>query len=691
MSHRMSRSNLPTFLVLPEMLSPRRGERTLLVLADGNRRSRAGYAGGARAVVSVAEHLARRADVATMIACVLSPDNVAKRGDRFFAALYAQFVELGAAITLHGALLGAGVRAEIVGDLGPLRARGGHAALLADAILAVARATASVTAPALRLLLGVGYAPDLAVTHDADVVLRTGVEEPSALRLSGLVTHARAVHVARTTLWPEMTPADIDDVLDEAAGRAVPALAEGHDEAAIEALARALSEAALPVPVCVAVIARDPAIAGARAAGAAELAVVSPCTAPRGASVAVIAPGQRPPCFLLPGGLDTGSATIHPAEASPAGLIAAMDAALRFAAAHPPLAGAERAVIDAPAARDPAAEAFADEALAWADARALLPAEPAIRRAARGYALTAFHMHDGVTARRRAHADLAARFMLLVTAGDEGIFDRVFAGEGEDDDARRARLLASARYLADPARDAPAPDIPGAPLLAAIAAGFREIIAAAAPTAHPDLLHAFRAGLADLYDKSVAEHFPAPSRRPPPAVIAARLAAADDAERAVLGYLIDAASAVGAGLLFRAAALAAPAAEVPPGGAAALDRAAALIDHAVRLANDASSFLSSPSGDRDPKRNSCTLLVPASASGVARAEAVVRALAVSRRLSAWIQDELSRAMAQLDEAWPWMGAVFRRGAHIGRRVYEIGHYTTIDPAEVSAVAAEISP
>jgi hypothetical protein len=93
-----------TCFILPELLPTRFDALAILILAYGNRRSspNGGYAGGARRVVAIAEHLARRPDVAVMVACILSPDNVAKRGDRFFAALYEEFLQLGADVEDHG-------------------------------------------------------------------------------------------------------------------------------------------------------------------------------------------------------------------------------------------------------------------------------------------------------------------------------------------------------------------------------------------------------------------------------------------------------------------------------------------------------------------------------------------------------------------------------------------------------------
>ncbi len=160
--------------------------------------------------------------------------------------------------------------------------------------------------------------------------------------------------------------------------------------------------------------------------------------------------------------------------------------------------------------------------------------------------------------------------------------------------------------------------------------------------------------------------------------------------RALL-YLAETSGAIGAGLLFRAAALAAPACGVPSltgESIAVIDAAATVFDYHVRLSNDVSGFLESPSGDRDPKENVCTILVPSAASGAPREAAVVRALATSRRLAAWLSGEVSAHLDRVTVAWPSMGVVWRRGAFVGRRAYEVGHYTTLSRAQMSAIFAE---
>lgn len=748
--------------VLPELVPVR---PTLLILADGNRRGSpdGGYAAGAGNVVRIAEHLARRGDIAALVAAILSPDNVARRSDRFFLEIFKQMMALGVAVRMRGALVSAGVRLDVCGDLAALRGRGGAGAALADGIEAVCALTEEVTRPVLRLFLGVGYGPDAAREVGADLILRTGMEEPGALRLSGLRAGERVSCVGITTLWPDVEPRHVDDVLARWA-RPSPRLATGHGAEAIAALAVALAGAELAAPVHVTIpsaataaelsavldaLADGPlrgrgALAvelsaggparhlGARSGALHRLRILAGDRARRPTLDAelhtVLAPGQRPPSFTLPAWLPLGHATAHACAPTAAGIVAGIGAALRFTAAHPALRGGDRPLARTPRAQvdvDPRAEGFAAAMLGWAASAGILLPEAAFQRAAQGYALTAYFIHAGVPAAGdptgagwEPRAALSARYMLLVAASDEGVFDRRVAGEDAAD--RWARLEASARFLqgAIAGEGAPSPGVPGAEILVAVAAQWREILAAHAGTASPATLAGFRAGLADLIAASVAEQRADLAADPfalgrderavaalierrfavAPAVVAARARAlaaqaatpeAADALRVLL-YLVEAGSAIGAGLLFRAAALAVPAASVPAAGLAALQATAALLDLTFRLSNDLSGFLDAPGGDRDPKQNACTLLVPAALRGPARATRMVQALSTCQATAGWLAVELAAQVERLAAVWPAMAALVRRGMHVGRRVYEVGHYTTVTPAEMAAIGAELA-
>jgi hypothetical protein len=753
----------------------------VLVLADGNRRSSSGggYAGGARRIVSTAEHLARRRDVGTMVACILSRDNVAKRGQGFFFELYREFIQLGVEIATRGALVDAGVRLGIQGDLESLRRRGGHAVLLADAIEAVASMTDTVADPALRLVLGVGYGADTARELDVDIILRTGMEEPGVLRLSGLQTSGRIVNAATATLWPDVEPREVDELIALCPPRRSPRFRAGHGLSAIVDLVVALAKSDLDAPARITIPASAPSaeIAAALARlhagplrGCGQVAVEHEGTTYGGAAgaprhllrvenglpagrppreaelLSVLAPGQRPPSFALPDWLALDQANVHACGTTAEDLVAGVRAAQRFSAAYPPLLGGDRAGRAVPVApppavvprrvaateRDELGDRFAERMLAWAGATGLALPGDAWRTAAQNYALTAFFIHvrvptewDPAGAGWEERAEVAARYMLLVAAGDEGIFDRIIAGETPEE--RCARLEQSSRFLRDAlaqrGSSALPPDIEGSALLAAIARQWRTLDDQVRATCLPAAAAAFRAGLDDLYLASLAEHragigaspFSTASGAPvdrealsvameerfaaAPACVAARArelagdaaglhgAAARDELRALV-YLAEVSGAIGAGLLFRAAALSAPAASVTRSGLAALDAAARLLDYHVRLSNDVSGFLDSPGGDRDDKENGCTILVPRSTSGAARAAAMVAALATCRRLAGWLGVEIGNHLARLAAAWPWMAVVFQRGVFVGRRVYEVGHYTTASRAQLCAIFAE---
>jgi hypothetical protein len=764
-----------TVFILPELQPSRLHHLGILILADGNRRCSAGggYAGGARRVVAVAEHLARRPDVAVMVAGILSPDNITKRGDGFFSALYEEFIQLGVEIETRGALTESRIRMGVSGDLSLLRTRGSRAAALADAIEAVVAMTTEVRDPALRLILGIGYGTDIARELGVDIILRTGMEEPGVLRLSGLESGERIATCAIPTLWPRVEPGEVDAVVDLCKQRTAPRLAAGHGASVIVDLAVALStmEAGGPVKVTITTDAAPAALStaldrlfagqlqddvtvtveqvgdetapmrqwGRRAVARHELRIVRRALRSGVEARSVLAPGQKGPLFVLPGELALGHANVHACGTDTRALVAAIIEAQRFSAAYPPLLGGERttglperpAPVLAPQStgaldQNQMGDRFAGDVLAWAASVGLIVEGAAWATAAPNYALTAFFIHyrvptewDSAGASWPARAELLAKYMLLVAAGDEGIFDRVLPEETPSQ--RWARIEASARFLQGVAelgraRTCP-PRVPGAELLAVIADQWGSLFEQYGSTSDPAAMASFRAGLASLYGASLAEHRPELSaglcgasatdgarraeieRRfaaaPQCLAVRARALAGSIAEntsaadelRALL-RLAEVRSSVGAGLLFRAAALAAPASSVPEGALAALDAAAELLDYHVRLSNDVSGFLQAPGGDRDPKENTCAILVPQAASGALREAANVHALATCRRVASWLAGEIADHVDRLAARWPSMGTIFRRGAFVGRRVYEVGHFATISRAEMSAIFEE---
>ena len=767
--------------ILPQLRPRRLDDLTILILTDGNRRSSpsGGYSSGARRVVSIAEHFARRQDVAAMVACILSPDNIAKRGDEFFFKLYKEFIELGVAMETRGALIAGKIRMEICGDLGSLRARNGHAAAVADAIEAVAEMTSSVVDPELRLILGVGYRPDTAQELDVDLVVRTGMEEDGVLRLSGLHTGEGIVNYATTTLWPEIEPREMDEAIEICKRRASSRFAGGHSISMVVDLIEAFSKAQIEVPLRVTI----PTSASPRAIAAAldrvcagplrdcptiaveyagderetptwhrpgqgalhEFCVVGGSPGGRwrceDSFDAVLAPGQEPPSFTLPAWLPLGSANVHACPATVEGMVRSIREAQQFVAVHPPLLGRDRETGRATAPRAPVllesragacdrdelGNRFTSKTLQWAASAGLLLPHAAWQNAATNYALTAFFIHfriptewDETGAFWEERADLTAKYMLLVAAGDEAIFDCIV--DGETPEQRWERLEASSRFLRgalyiEGARPS-LPRVPGNELLSAIAREWQTLFERYQRSCSSAAAASFRAGLADLYDASLAEHRAGFASRllaglgeepagaaligrrfdkTPPIIAARGRALVGEAlagnrrvtnELMALLYLTEVASAIGAGLLFRAAALTAPSSNVTSQRMKHLEAVATLLDYHVRLSNDLSGFLEAPGGDRDPKENACTILVPQSDSGVTRAAALIQALATCRQLATWVDREVGGRVDHLTAVWPWMGTILRRGAFIGRRVYEVGHYTTISRAVMSAIFDE---
>ncbi len=431
-------------------------------------------------MVSIAEHLARRGGVATLVVCILSPDNIAKRGNRFFFELYKEFIQLGVEIETRGALVAAGVRMELWGDLESLRDRGGHGALLADAAEAVAGLTASVASPKLRLVLGIGYGRDTAEELDVDILLRTGMEEHGVLRLSGLRTCERIATCATATLWPDVEPGEIDELIAGCERRRSTRVGRGQGVAAIVNLIDALSKADIGPPVGVTITTSAPPAAMAAAldrlfagplhgcstitvehvwndavaldhygpwAGAAHVLRVVGDSSSEGLPAeeelrSVLAPGQQLPSLTLPDWLSLGHANVHACGNSAQALVEGLGAARRFSAAHPPLFGRDRVVLGSPGVsgapevaqdrtndseRDVLGDRFAARTLEWAESTGLLLPGAAWRRAALNYALTAFFIHfriatewDESGASWEERADLTAKYMILVAAGDEG-------------------------------------------------------------------------------------------------------------------------------------------------------------------------------------------------------------------------------------------------------------------------------
>lgn len=356
-------------------------------IADGNNRMSegGGYTAGASNVVDLAKHCVARGDVAMLCAVILSPENVAKRGEGFFAMIREQIQRLLAAELTTRVFSSVGIRCEIYGDLTELRRKGGAAADVADGFQALANATEDAAEPRLRLVFGIGYGPDMAAELDLDVIVRTGMDDPGMLRLSGLRTHPGVVCVSTTKLWPALTTGDLDAAIATAKGLMVTSFAPGFDPAFIAEIIAEAAEIEPPAPMQLTLVVAAPAAAMIRAIEGLDAQVFRGAVAveyriepreepriygpPEGARwtitilspraartlggeqsyAAFLVPGQRMDAQVLPDTPSLGYANAHACDATPRAIVRGVLAAHRSLAAHPLLLGAERQM---PAGRD---------------------------------------------------------------------------------------------------------------------------------------------------------------------------------------------------------------------------------------------------------------------------------------------------------------------------------------------------
>jgi hypothetical protein len=345
------------------------------VIADGTTRGGPnGIAEGAMRVVECAERCAERDDIALFAAFIVSPKNLRRRTKAFFAALHAEFLRLLERVA-SGRLL-VGVRIETHGRLDRLAEKGGAAARLAHVLELLCETTSAITRPRLRLVFCIDYDEDTPLALGLDVLIRTGMEEPSVLRLSGLRVQPWTVCIPHEKLWRDFTAADLDRALAQARRHARPGLATGFSSDFLAGLLHELSLAGFSEPMQiilplaataaeigavlesatrgplnpasgVAVIAALPPRGARRVGARGALVLVQLVTpglrrlAPPDDPVAWLAPGQPSPIFHL---LErsAGDANIHVCESTPAGVVTGLRRALQFHHAYPPLHGGPR-------------------------------------------------------------------------------------------------------------------------------------------------------------------------------------------------------------------------------------------------------------------------------------------------------------------------------------------------------------
>ncbi|MDC3962094.1 hypothetical protein [Polyangium jinanense] len=490
---------------------------------------------------------------------------------------------------------------------------------------------------------------------------------------------------------------------------------------------------------------------------------------------AVLAPGQAAQNVLLAAPV-TAAAPVHPCPPNAEGILHALRRAVRFPVAHVLLQGADRSrgptisvespwpaelldlievtaatpersieqIVRARLPRDADADAERDQLVLAMSARVLgealseglLLPDRSMRQGDRNYAYTGAYMMlrvpdeaDPTGEGWERSAELAIRCMLAISAGDNGIFDRVLPGETPH--AWRARLQSSADYLeaiARGERPAAPPVGRGMRIVDAVGKQWESLFSrhagassALAQACRDALVRHYRAnalerapdvvdnplvrrlGLGGPPRKEAIEQLEAryASRAPGPVGERIRFLLREDAsnparftelrrELRLLLHVVDTAPTIAVEILFLFCGLATPAEHVHEPRLRSLIEVGQLADHTFRLANDLAS-LSANGGDRDASKESClSILIPKGVSASTCAEAREHARALGEKYLAWLEEQLGHAMARLAPAWPSMAEKMTRAVHVGRGVYRCAHYTTLSSERMLALIGEMS-
>ncbi len=326
-------------------------------------------------------------------------------------------------------------------------------------------------------------------------------------------------------------------------------------------------------------------------------------------------------------------------------------------------------------------------------------------------------------------AEVAIRCMLAISTGDNGVFDRVYPGETEQE--WRQRLDESARYFNAVAENDTAvklPDVRGARLLQAIATTWRSLFACG-PNTNPELVQACRNALQRHYlanvrererdvidnplihwlcigglsrreamqeiEKRYAETTPAPMGEKIRTLLDADVT--DDnrfqavrREMQFLLHLSDTAHSIAVEVLFLFSALTIPKEAVTPERLQTLIAVGQLADYAFRLANDLSSLDDSVGGDQDQtKESSLSILIPRVSTTSERAAHLRMARELGATMLSWLEAHLGTAVMELHSVWPSMATKVKRAVRVGRGVYAAAHYTTMSANDMMALLRNI--
>jgi hypothetical protein len=482
---------------------------------------------------------------------------------------------------------------------------------------------------------------------------------------------------------------------------------------------------------------------------------------------AIITPGQHAESlrFAMP----TGQSHVHSSVATVEGIMDALGRAVRFPIKHVLLHGADRSKSSDLKTRSPwptdfldlmhefsrnpqmSAEAFVagrlqPQADVWTErelliqsisakvlsralAQGLLLADEPVRQSDRNYAYTGAYMMLRIEDERNPggldwerSAEMAIRCMLAISAGDNGVFDRMYPGEIISE--WRERLDASAHYLGTIA-DAEEPGEPsvirGARLLRVIGEQWRDMLTLH-PHTNPTLVEACRDALRRHYRANQRERADEVVENPlvhwlclgglprreayreiekryvatTPEPIGQRIRAlletnvgepnrfqAVRREMKLLLHLVDTAHSIAVEVLFLFSALTLPKECVTNDRLRTLINVGRLADYAFRLANDLSSLNDTRGGDQDAtKESSLSILIPKISSVSERVEHLRLARELGKTMLQWLEGQLGEAMKHLATLWPSMAVKVLRAVRVGRGVYERAHYTTMSSDEM---------
>lgn len=362
-------------------------------------------------------------------------------------------------------------------------------------------------------------------------------------------------------------------------------------------------------------------------------------------------------------------------------------------------------------------------------ARGLLLADEPVRQSDRNYAYTGAYMMLRISDEGNvgglaweASAEMAIRCMLAISAGDNGVFDRMYPGETAPE--WQQRLDESAHYLGTIA-DGDKPGYPsvarGARLLRVIGEYWQEMLTVR-PHTSLELIAACRDALRRHYRANQQERAEDVVENPlvhwlclgglprrearreiekryaatTPLPMGQRIRALLDTdvgepnrfqsvrrEMKMLLHLCDTAPSIAVEVLFLFCALTLPKEALTPERLQALVTVGQLADYAFRLANDLSSLNDERGGDQDPtKESSVSILIPKISSVTERTTNLRVARELAGTTLTWLEGELGRALKRLATIWPSMTVKVDRAIRVGRAVYEQAHYTTISSDEM---------